>query len=305
MGWDPYNALSFWDVYGSVCLWIKPDLPSTREMVMLLFFDETAFSNVNQVNGPAVGIGQMEYRNLDKVPYFMELGFAMPMSQPDRVTGLEPIDCGRLAVRFQNADFAIKTHCNGFVWLNEKRNCGSGMMPIDEVNPPLEFHDRWERDVEWCRFVRDNWVRAPAAIDTGPPNLAWTRLGRSEIRRELEQSTFGAVFLGFDPNLRREVALRVPPPEALFTPELRARFRQKSPPRRFHDEAGGSHNTISPRPERHSFSLVDSLDSVLVPPMLKSGPPPPRPPLSSFDSGSGLGFASDFGAAAVPVASAT
>jgi len=50
------------------------------------------------------------------------------------------------------------------------------------------------------------------------------RIGRFEINRELGSGGHGIVFLAFDPLLRRNVALKVPRPEAVSSPELRRRF---------------------------------------------------------------------------------
>jgi eukaryotic-like serine/threonine-protein kinase len=50
------------------------------------------------------------------------------------------------------------------------------------------------------------------------------RIGRFEIVRELGRGSHGIVFLARDPALSREIALKVPRPEAILTPQLRSRF---------------------------------------------------------------------------------
>lgn len=62
------------------------------------------------------------------------------------------------------------------------------------------------------------------------PKLAFAepvlqRLGRFEIRRELGRGRFGVVFLAWDPQLQRQVALKVPQFDAALDAELRERFR--------------------------------------------------------------------------------
>ncbi len=51
-----------------------------------------------------------------------------------------------------------------------------------------------------------------------------TRLGRFRIVSELGRGGCGVVFLAIDPELARKVALKLPRPEALVTPDLRRRF---------------------------------------------------------------------------------
>jgi WD40 repeat protein len=54
------------------------------------------------------------------------------------------------------------------------------------------------------------------------------RVGRFQLMRELGHGSFGIVFLALDPVLHREVAVKVPRPEALFTPDLRQRFLREA-----------------------------------------------------------------------------
>ena len=52
--------------------------------------------------------------------------------------------------------------------------------------------------------------------------------GRFSIKRELGRGGFGVVFLADDKALRRQVALKVPRPEVLVTPDFRRRFLREA-----------------------------------------------------------------------------
>lgn len=54
--------------------------------------------------------------------------------------------------------------------------------------------------------------------------IVGARLGRFEIVREIGQGGYGVVFLARDPVLGRHVALKVPRPDVLLTPETKRRF---------------------------------------------------------------------------------
>lgn len=67
------------------------------------------------------------------------------------------------------------------------------------------------------------------------------RIGRFEVLRELGRGGLGVVLLAYDPVLRREVALKIPRPEALLTPDLRRRFQHEA-----HAAARLTHPNIVP-----------------------------------------------------------
>jgi tetratricopeptide (TPR) repeat protein len=110
---------------------------------------------------------------------------------------------------------------------------------------PEELRPRLEREVVLCRMVRELLPKAKAAAPSSgayatqaesepateggrlPAGLP-TRVGRFQIHRELGRGSFGVVFQAYDPRLGREVALKVPHPELMLCPTIRARFRQEA-----------------------------------------------------------------------------
>jgi eukaryotic-like serine/threonine-protein kinase len=136
----------------------------------------------------------------------------------------------------------------------------------------------WNRLTAFLSLVERAWPRADASMDrptepararaaTSAVNLGTAptaseddrRFGRFQIERTLGQGGFGIVFLAWDPSLRRHVALKVPQPEALVTPESRKRFQREA-----HAAAGLDHPNIVPVHESGSVGTVSYIAAAYI-----------------------------------------
>ncbi len=105
----------------------------------------------------------------------------------------------------------------------------------DAVTGP---HDKQRQRLRTCmRLLRlqdppaDAPAELPSTVDVDPsPGMAPlpARFGRFFIQRELGRGGFGVVFLAEDPHLQRPIALKLPRPDALGNPDLRARFLREA-----------------------------------------------------------------------------
>jgi hypothetical protein len=96
----------------------------------------------------------------------------------------------------------------------------------------------------------------PPASVPQTPAPAGKRLGRFEIRSELGRGGCGVVFHAFDPQLCRDVALKVPRPEALADEALRERFMREG-----QAAAALDHPHIVPVLETNGTRVLDSWNS--------------------------------------------
>ena len=77
--------------------------------------------------------------------------------------------------------------------------------------------------------ARDLFPGVPLPQDPRHPGVAGPhRIGRFELRRQLGKGGCGIVFLAYDPKLKRDVALKLPRPEMLLSPDARRRLLREA-----------------------------------------------------------------------------
>jgi serine/threonine protein kinase len=155
------------------------------------------------------------------------------------------------------------------------------ILATGEEKPPRELEEAvdpalladWNRLTAFLALLERAWPRSSAeslpleahgaadaqsaAVST---NAASGRFGRFQILRPLGQGGFGIVFLAWDPTLRRKIALKVPQPESVVTPEARRRFLLEA-----HAAAGLDHPNIIPVYETGSVGAVNYIASAYCP----------------------------------------
>jgi WD40 repeat protein len=109
--------------------------------------------------------------------------------------------------------------------------------PLREQRRMLALLERvWPRRRSSAETPSEVGEQSGTVAALPPPEL-----GRFRVVRELGRGGFGVVYLADDPRLGRQVALKVPRPEALITPALRTRFLREA-----RAAAGLSHRNILP-----------------------------------------------------------
>ena len=127
--WDPDRAMTFVEVARTIKRYLREGLPIERQHLLVIFFHESGFANVrqNRGKGPAVGFGQMEIFNKDKIPFFETLKLNAAILNP-RVLANEKKNYTYLEKYFpltyesvlNDNEFAIRMHCAYFGWLYDQ-----------------------------------------------------------------------------------------------------------------------------------------------------------------------------------------
>jgi hypothetical protein len=113
--WEPERALNFPDVYDLICRYHPDGHVVSREIIACIFFEETGFCNRKQKPGPAVGFGQIQIYDSDKIPFFESIGF-----NSDRKNTASQLPLITYDKIISDNDLSVKISCQYFQWLAAK-----------------------------------------------------------------------------------------------------------------------------------------------------------------------------------------
>lgn len=177
--WDPYRALPIADVLKFLNKHLRPDLPIKSEHMLAIFFHETGFCNVrqNQGKGPAVGFGQVEIFNPDKIPFFQTLNYNSAVLNPrlsqkakEKYSNLNTLLPLTYESVLNDNEFAVRMHCAYFAWLFDEgipTNAAPGQKGIRSLTGLLQAQTGGGKNGVFVKHFIDSGVEIKNVINSG------------------------------------------------------------------------------------------------------------------------------------------
>jgi hypothetical protein len=110
--WEPDKALHFADIYNLICRFHPEGHAVSREVIACIFFEESAFCNRKQQPGPAVGFGQIQIYDKDKIPFFESIGYNTDKQNPNKG---QPFLTYKMVT--DSRELSVQITCKYFQWL--------------------------------------------------------------------------------------------------------------------------------------------------------------------------------------------
>jgi hypothetical protein len=180
-----------------------PSLPAhlQREHLLVIFFHETGLANVRQNygKGPAVGFGQMEIFNPDKIPFFATLRYNSAIFNPkvspkekemhSDLNGLFPLTYESV---LNDNEFAVRMHCAYFGWLFEEGvpyNAAPGQKGIKSLRGMLQAQTGGGNNLVFVDHFERQGAALQAVINSGDRKAIIRAL--NDVRHYLKKDSSG------------------------------------------------------------------------------------------------------------------
>lgn len=171
MFWVEKQAWDFPTIWDAIERNNKSKIPN--EMVAVIFFEETSFVNCQQAgkNGPAVGFGQIEVGNRDKVPFYRWLSdnkgetdwtvSDLLMSELTKVqlSGPALLEKRNLQERVRTKmlgsnEYSVKISCQYFEWLGTAAGKDQSGIINAQIGTHLEYRTRFQLGYDALKAAR-------------------------------------------------------------------------------------------------------------------------------------------------------
>lgn len=110
--WEADKAVDFPTIYKLICAKHPDGHVVSREIIACIFFEESAFCNRKQKPGPAVGFGQIQIYDHDKIPFFESIGYNSDKNKKD-----SPLPLITYEMITGNKELSVTISCKYFQWL--------------------------------------------------------------------------------------------------------------------------------------------------------------------------------------------
>jgi tetratricopeptide (TPR) repeat protein len=111
---------------------------------------------------------------------------------------------------------------------DEMLAAGLSPLALEGLTPASGLGSRLLKGAACLHRLATLWPTSPDMATAPPQAPPFTHLGRFQVEQEIGRGGFGVVYRAHDPELGRDVALKIPHANVLFRPDLQRRFQYEA-----------------------------------------------------------------------------